>query len=222
MGIPILAYFAAGAVVLPSLIGLAVYPKLEKDLKPLLVLFVVHSLLTALQFVLSFQRVNNLWTSHIYYLIEVVILFRVYSLWVPSATARSIFLGITLLYSVFWIGAKFLFEDFTTPALYTPTVSRVLLIGTTLYVLLITASSSERPLYLEPRFWFAAGFLMLFTGSLMFYGFRTIIFRYSMDAIESLLTIHWINTIFSSCLHTVGFLCILRLPNTGGRLELAP
>jgi hypothetical protein len=149
-------------------------------------------------------------------------LFWIYSLWTHSDRARSIFLALTILYGIFWIAAKFSFEEFTVSALYTPTVSRVILLGSTLYILGVIASTCKRPLYLEPKFWFAAGFLVIFSGSLMFYGFRTIILDFSLDAITTLWSIHWINTMLSNVMHAIGFLCILLLPNTGGQLELAP
>ncbi|MEX1139016.1 MAG: hypothetical protein WEB33_09680 [Bacteroidota bacterium] len=221
MGIPLLAYLAGGAIVLPFIFGLFAAAKLEKDLKPLLGLFGIHTLFTVFQFVLAFQRVNNIWTSHTYYLIEVAMVFWIYSQWIYSTRARSIFLGLSILYGIFWTAAKFSFEEFTVSALYTPTVSRVILLGSTLHILVSIASNIERPLYLEPKFWFAAGFLVMYSGSLMFYAFRTLIFGSSLDAIFTLLSIHWITTILSNVLHVIGFLCILRLPNTGGQLELA-
>lgn len=222
MDLPLIAYMAGGAVILPSLIGLAAMRRLESDMRLLLALFGFHAVLTVLQFALASQAINNLWTSHIYYLVEVVVLLRVYSLWTSSGSAKRIFLWLTVLYAIFWIAAKFFLEEFTVSAFYTPTVSRVMFIGSTLYILVVVASNSEHPLYLEPRFWFAAGFLVLFAGSLMFYAFRNFIFGFSVEIVDRLLTIHWMNILLSNSLHCVGFLCILRLPNTGGRLELAP
>ena len=222
MSLPPLVYAAAIALVLPSVIGIFQYRRLPPDLKPLTVLFGIHALITIAQFVLAFQRINNIWTSHAYYLIEVVILFWIYSLWTPSGRARSIFLVLSILYGVFWIVGKFSFEDFTIAALYTPSVSRIILLGSTLYILGVIAVVSEHPLHLEPKFWFAAGFLTIFSGSLMFYGFRTIMLNFSSDSINALWSIHWSITILSNFLHVIGFLCILRRPNIGGQLELAP
>ncbi|MEP0823691.1 MAG: hypothetical protein HRF44_12665 [Ignavibacterium sp.] len=221
MGIPLLAYLAGGAVIAPFFVGLSVYRRLEKQIRPLFVLFGIHAVLTIVQILLALRQINNLWTSHVYYLVEVVILLRVYSLWTESARARTIFYGMGIAYCLFWAASKLMFEQFTTSALYTPTVSRIILLGSTLSILLVISSTSTRILYEEPKFWFAAGFLVIFAGSLMFYGFRTLILDYSMDAIRTLWSIHWGVTIVSNLLHVIGFLCILRLPNTGGQLELA-
>jgi hypothetical protein len=221
MSLPLLAYMAGGAVILPVVVGLFASSRLNRSLKPLLLLFGIHALLTVLQFALAFQGVNNRWTSHVYYIIEVVLLLRIYSLWTPSIRARTIFLGMTILYGAFWIASKFLFEQFSGPALYTPTVSRVMLLGSTLYILMVIATTNDRPLYFEPRFWFSAGFLVILAGSLMFYGFRTLFLDFSIEAMKTLWSIHWTITVFSNVLHVIGFLCTLRLPNTGGQLELA-
>jgi hypothetical protein len=222
MNLPLIAYMAAGAIFLPLLIGLGAFQRLESDMRLLLAFFGFHAFLTVLQFALASQAINNLWTSHIYYLVEMVIVLRVYSLWTPSGSAKTIFLWLTILYVVFWVAAKFFLEEFMVSAFYTPTVSRIIFIGSTLYILVAVAGNTEHPLYREPRFWFAAGFLVLFAGSLMFYAFRNFIFGFSVEIVDRLLTIHWTNIVLSNALHSVGFLCILRLPNTGGRLELAP
>ncbi|MEX2117504.1 MAG: hypothetical protein WEB37_11500 [Bacteroidota bacterium] len=222
MDLPLIAYMAGGAIVVPFLLGLIALRKLGHDTRLLLAFFGFHSFLTVFQFALAFHAINNLWTSHIYYLVEMVVVLRVYSFWTPSRSARRIFLWLTILYAVFWIAAKFLLEEFTVSALYTPTVSRVIFIGSTLYILVVVATNSELSLYLESRFWFAAGFLVLFAGSLMFYAFRNFIFGFPVEIVDRLLTIHWTNILLSNLLQSAGFLCILRLPNTGGRLELAP
>lgn len=221
MQLPIVTYFAISAVILPTLVGLLVFNRLEKDLKLLFGLFSFHSILTIMQFIMAFHRINNLWTSHVYYLVEVVILCHVFSNWAGSPGARRIFSWLSLAYVVFWTVIKVSVESFATWALYTPTVSRILLIGLSLHVLMVLAAKIEIPLYREPRFWFAAGFLVLFSGSLMYYGFRTLILQFSFDAMNTALTVNWVNTIFSNSLHIIGFLCILRLPNTGGQLALA-
>ncbi|GJQ20301.1 MAG: hypothetical protein HBSIN02_06560 [Bacteroidia bacterium] len=221
MGIPFLAYLAGGATIAPFFMGLCVYRRLERQIKPLFILFGIHAALTFVQAYLALRQTNNLWTSHVYYLVEVVILLRVYSLWTASAHARGIFYGMGILYSLFWAASKLLFEQFTTSALYTPTVSRIILLGSTLYILLMISSTTTRMLYSEPKFWFAAGFLVIFAGSLMFYGFRNLFLDLSVEAVKTLWSIHWSVTIVSNLLHVIGFLCILRFPNTGGQLELA-
>ncbi len=221
MGLPLLGYVASVAVILPSLVALSLYRRLSSDLKPLFVLFGIHAAIMVAQFVLARQRINNIWTSHWYYLIEVVMLLWIYSLWSRSQKVHFIFMTLSVCYTLFWVAAKFLFEEFTVNGLYTPTVSRVILIGATLYVLGFLASTSEGPLYREPKFWFAAGFLALLAGGLMFYAFRTIFLSYSPDSINMLWSIHWSMTIISNLLHIIGLACILRLPNTGGQSELA-
>lgn len=216
------AYVAIGMVIVPFVVGLLSSSRLPRDMRPLLALFGIHAIITVAQLILAVQKINNLWTSHLYYLTEVVFLLWVYSLWTSSERARTIFRITTILYAVFWITAKFLFEDFTKSALYTPTVSRVILLGSTLSMLVMLASRDDQVLYLQPKFWFAAGFLVLFAGSLMYYALRTLFFDFSRDVIDTIFLIHWINSILSNSLHTVGFLWILRRPNTGGQLELAP
>jgi hypothetical protein len=221
MELPPLGYVASLAVILPSLVALSLYRRLPADLRPLFVLFGIHAAIMVAQFVLAHQRINNLWTSHWYYLIEVVMLLWLYSLWSRSQKALFIFRLLSVCYAVFWVAAKIFFEEFTATALYTPTVSRVILIGATLYVLGVLASTSEGPLYIEAKFWFAAGFLVLLAGSMMFYAFRTLFLDYSPDSVNLFWSIHWSVTIFSNLLHIIGFLCILRLPNIGGQSELA-
>ncbi len=221
MNIPPLVYIAAVSVALPFIFGIFHFFRLPSDLKPLVVLFGAHAAITVAQFALAFQGVNNLWTSHVYNIIEVVFLLIILSTWASGGKSRLLMRSTAILYVLFWVFAKVFLEKFNAPAVYTPTISRIIIISGTLYLLVVVASQTHTPIFREPKFWFAAGFLLACAGSLMFYGFRTLLDGLSMDAIVRVWSIHWVVLTVSNILLTIGFLCRPQARNSGGQLELA-
>jgi len=222
MSLPPLVFAAGVAIVVPSIIGLIMFRGLPSDLKPLSFLFVIHAVITIVQFFLAYKRINNIWTSHIYNIIEVALLLGIFSLWTDSRKARLIFWSIMGLYVILWIVAKVIFEQFDLAPVYTPMISRIILLTATIYIILfIGATTTERVLAGEPKFWFAAGFLLAYAGSLMFYGFKSLINDLPYDEIVKIWSIHWVVTILSNSFFIAGFVCVPLVRNTGGQLELA-
>jgi hypothetical protein len=221
MSLPPLVFVAGVAIIAPAVIGLLMFRQLPLALRPLTLLFGIHAMITVAQFVLAFQRINNIWTSHIYSIMEIVILLAIFASWTDSRRAKIIFWSIMGSYAIFWVLAKILFEPFNVSPVYTPTTSRVILLSGSLYTLFVVATNQERILIREPKFWFAAGFLLAYAGSLMYYGFRSMFNDLPLDEIIKLWSIHWAVSILSNILFIAGFICVPLARNTGGQLELA-
>jgi len=223
MRFPLIAYIAFGSILAPFILSLAFLDRFQRGTRPLIVLFGAYSAVLVTQRILGSQGINNLWTSHLYNVLEVVLVLHVFSMWLASKRTQRVYRATMLLYMTLWLSAKIFWEAFDVPGLTTPVISRVVLLASSLHVLFaITATDSERPLMAEPRFWYAGGFLVSAAGSLMFYALRTVMDAFPLDDVYRVLSINWTIITLSNLMFVVGILCKPRVRNSGGQLELAP
>jgi len=221
MDLPILAYTAGISTAVPFLIGMGRTRVLPDEFRWLVGLFGFHALITLVQFILAFRGVNNLWSSQIYNVIEVLIFLWVLSQWTPSPTMRRVLQGSGIFYVIFWVVLKILVERFDMYSTYSSPISRIILVAAVTYVLFAIASRSERPVTRDPRFWIGSALLIACTGSLTFYGLRSFIADLPMETVLQAFSIHWGVVVVSNCFFSVGLLCKPLSLSSGGQLELA-
>ena len=222
MSLPPLAYIAFFSIVLPFMLSIIFWRRFQDDKRPLIILYGAYSGFLGIQYSLAIRGINNLWTSHIYELVELPLILLMYRMWISSKDAKNIYMGVVIVYAGFWIASKIFLESFDGPTFFASVISRIFLVAGSLYVLFeITSADSDRSLMVEPKFWFAAGFLAGAAGDLMFYAFQTFIVGFSFENAMRVFSIHWSVTIISNFMVTIGILCKPRLRTSGGHLELA-
>lgn len=220
MEIPILAYAAGFAALLPVGAGLLRIRSLDGRMKILLVMFAIGAINVSLEFILAFQGIRNLFLAHFYLLIEFLFFIWVCSLWVEKPE-RNVLRVLFILFIVFWIVSHLFFESFDSPAYYTSFLSKVLYSGICIMLLHKFSAASERTILLDPRFWILAGLLLFATGGIMFSFLRSIIDTLPLDGLLLAYSIHWIISIVTNLMYAIGFLCKPQLQSSGGQLELA-
>ena len=220
MHIPPLAYAAGISVVFPVAAGAAKFRSLDKSLKSLLTLQIIYSSICLIQLFQALNDINNLWTSHVYIIIEYSFLLWIISSWQRSPKVKNILLASIAVFALFWICASMFLEHFDEPASYTNSLSRLVYCAVALYTLRHLALESAISLLKEPRFWIVSALLVSSSGDLMFYSLRGVMAGLSMEDLKLAFSIHWILAIISNLLYSQGYLC--RSPrNSGGLLPSA-
>lgn len=222
MSLPPLAYIAFSSIVLPFVLSVFTWRRFRDDTWPLIVLYGAYSEVLVIQYTLAIRRINNLWSSHLYNVLELVLVLLMYRMWISSKEMKNAFAGAAAAYLVFWVTAMTFLESFDGPGSFTSVISRVLLVAGSLFVLFeITSAENDRSLIAESKFWFAAGFLVGSAGDLMFYAFDSFIAGFSFEYAMKVASFHWSVTLVSNILVIIGILCKPRLRISGGHLELA-
>lgn len=223
MNFPPIAYIAFISIVLPFVLSVILWRRFLNDTWLLIILYGAYTEVLFIQLTLALRRINNLWSSHVYEVLELVLIVLMYRMWVSSKNAKTVYLWIAMVYAVFWLTARSLLVPSELLGLYTPVLSRVLVVAGSLYILFeITSADAERSLLFEPKFWFASGFLAAASGDLMFYAFDKFITGFSFEDAKRVYSIHWAVTVISNLMVVIGILCKPRQRTSGGLLELAP
>ena len=116
-------------------------------------------------------------------------------------------------YTLFWFISKWTFEKWDQPGSYTLTVSTLVFILFSLYMLYRLVSrkdSSGEPIRGNFQFWVTSGILLYFAGSAIEFLMLSLIVNLSREAFFNIWSIHWsINVVVNICF-AFGFLCLKR------------
>ncbi len=211
---PALKIISGLSSLLPLIIGLHLYRRLNIEMKILTILFTFILIVEILGFYLSFIGINYIWLIHLYTLLEYSLLMLIFSYWQKNnVLKRNLRLSIPF-FTFIWIGAKVFMENLNQWDNYTASLECVLLVGVSAYTLFELSKDNTITIYKVPRFWVSGAVLIYFAGNLMVFSLINII----------IITwpIHSALNIISNLCYTGGFLCLIpRRLNYGGLLSSA-
>jgi len=215
-----LAHVSAFSVFIPIAVGLYNRGMLEHGLKNFLLLLNINLVATVGQLILNLNRVNNLWLSHVFVLVEFTFVVWIFSMWVEALKVRKLLRGFIVSFWLLWIISRFTFEPITVPPAYVTPVAKAILIVISLYMIFRIAQTSEE-LFKEPRHWIVSGIVISSAASLLFYAFRGIIDKFGHDELFIAYSIHWSIQIVANIIYSIGFLCKQPTHSSGGPLASA-
>jgi hypothetical protein len=204
---PLLAYITFLMPILPIAVGLIRIGKIDKRYR-LVTLLLVCGFLGDLFSRWPNQNAGlNPLPTHLFIIIEFVLVLTFVVSWQESKKARIFFIFILASYIVFWLAAKFTFEPFSEPYSYTGTISYSILALASGYTFFLTLSSHSRRLFEQGIFWILFSFIVTYIGSLLPVAIQAILVHYSKQDFELVWSIIWILNLASNILFTIGFLC---------------
>ena len=174
---------------------------LPRELKILLGLFVVVVGADAVSIYMIIRQQSNIQVLHIYTLLEYSFLIIVFSYWQKSPSLRRYLLISIPLFALLGISAKIFLEAPTQFDNFTSSVEGAVLVGVSAYTLYGLILEDLGSLYREPRFWVSVAVLVYFSGNLVAFSLRPVIF---------IGVIHSILNIISNLCYTGGFLSLRR------------
>ncbi len=177
-----LYYFAIISGMVPFIIGLVLFRRLNTGMKFLLLLFGIGLLIEALGYYFYFftKYGSNIWLFHFYTLIEYSLLIYVFSHWQKNMKLERIFLLGIPGFAVLCIGAKFFFEDFNQPDNYTASLECLLLVGGSFRTLYVVNKEQVKTIFQEPRLWISAAVLIYFSANLVTFVLGNIIVNWGV------------------------------------------
>ena len=208
-----LYYLSFVSGLMPFILGLILFRKLNPALKSLLLLFGIGLLIEVLGYYLYFfaKIQNNIWLYHFYTLIEYSLLIAVFSYWQKNFKLKRMLRISIPGFAVLWIGAKFFFESFDQPDSYTTSLECVLLVGISFRTLYVVNQEHMKALFREPRFWVSSAVLIYFSSNLLTFALPNLAVNWGFH--------HAVVNVTSNLLYAGGFLCLSPRLNYGGLLS---
>lgn len=204
---PLLVYIALFSSVLPIGVGILKINVLQHGLK-ILFFFLVFTFVADvyfLRFVKGYQFTLGL--HHVYYLVELLFIISIVTVWQESQRMKRIFQTVMFLYILFWIIAKLTFEPLDGLYSVTASASQVLLTLSAGYTLFVVIGNRLQPLMNYHRFWILLSFVVYYAGTLITIALRGILIHYSKENLFLVTSIDWNLRILINILFTIGFLC---------------
>ena len=183
------------------------YKSLPRPLRILEWLIVISVVDTGVEWFLNSFRIHNLWIMHFYTIIELIFVVMIYSSWMKQRRSRSVLLLCLAGFTILWIVSKFSFEPLSLTDDWTATISKVLQIAFSAYLLLDVVKESDIVWTNDPRFWIATSTIIYAAGSLFWYALFNKMLQISPDLLKQSFSLNWILMIVSNMLYIRGFLC---------------
>ncbi len=204
----------------PLIAGICAYRRSSTEMRILTIFLVFVLLIEILGFSLFYNNFDNSWLFHIFTLIEYSFLVFIFSNWQINTILKHILRLSILFFTLVWISAKLLFENFNSMDNYTASLESILLIAISVLTLYSLTKENEKPLFIDSRFWICGAVLIYFSGNFMTFAFSNIIGSLLADKII-LPPIHSILNIIANLCYAGGFLCIYPRLNYCGSLSSA-
>lgn len=207
----ILKFIIIGIGFVPVIAGFSVYRVLRFDMKIALYYLLYNALTELIALPFNLKHINNLWLYNIFSLVESIVYFYLFSHWFGARNKVRVFLSMTLLYFILWIGTKFFLSSIMDYDYIENLFKSIIM--TLLFGILIVKIQAEDslPLYRDYRFWFSAA--IIFYSCLYMATMIVHIGKFAVNN-EKLVRTSWLvltatNTV-SYLLLTYSFLCFYK------------
>jgi hypothetical protein len=201
------AYTVIAVEVGTLIVGGFRYRNLPRPLRILVWLIAFNIGLIGLEFIIASGKRNNLWLTHVSTIVEYVLIVFIFSSWIKHKTIRFVLMSSLPLFIVLWIVGKFTFEPLSFADDLTSTISKVLQISFSAYLLIIIVKDSDIAWRHDSRFWIAASVIIYAAGSLFIFALFNKMVQVSPDFLRMIWPLNWILAIISNLFFTLGFLC---------------
>jgi hypothetical protein len=207
MGLPWLYYVFLLVHVITVLVGGFRYKSLPRPLRVLEWLIFISLVDTIFQMTLAFYDIHNLWTMHCFTIIEFTFVVILYSSWIKNRRYQSILFLCLVGFVVLWIVSKFSFEPFSLADDGTSSISKILQIAFSAYLLVDIVKESDLVWKDDPRLWVVVSILIYAAGSLFWFALFNKMLQISPERLRQTYFLNWILMIISNLLFLRAFLC---------------
>jgi hypothetical protein len=204
---PLLYYICLFIHVATAIVGGFRYKSLPRPLRILEWMIVLGVIDEGLQYTLALSGIRTLWMSHFFTLIEFICVVSIYSYWI-NYDRKKMFLFLCLaVFSLLWSASKFTFEPISYSDDWTSTLSKVLQIAFSAYLLIEILKESDLRWANDPRLWVVAGVLIYAAGTLFWFALFNKMLEISPDLLRKSYSLNWFLMITSNVFFLIGFLC---------------
>jgi hypothetical protein len=167
-------------------VGLYFYSRLKRDLRFLVVYFVIAACSDTIGTYLSFKSINNAWLLNVFISIEYVLLSYMFSLWHKDWVRLWIRISIPL-YLLVRIVRVIAYQGLDTLDGFSYLLSTVLLASMAMYTLFIFQRNIPDSSLRDPRFWVSGIVLFSFGGNLLIHAFQPTVVTWSARNVITIL-----------------------------------
>ena len=207
MKLPILFYIFVLLEILTAFAGGFRYRNLPRPLRILEWLIIVSVLQVGFAFILAYMNIRTLWTSHFFTIFEIVCFIFMYLSWIHLKQTRVALYVCLAGFFILWIVSKFTFEPLSFSDDGTATISKIIQIVFSTYLLVVIVRESDIIWTNDPRFWVTTGFIIYAAGSLFWFALFNIMLQASPGRLKFLFSINWVLMIITNLFYTRAFLC---------------
>jgi hypothetical protein len=207
MKLPWLFYLFLFMHVSTALVGGFRYKSLPRPMRILEWLVVLSVVDTIGKLILIPFHYHTLWLSHYFTLFELMFITFMYALWFKLQSRKKILYWSLVGFTLLWIIGKVSFEPFSSPDDWTATVSKVLQIAFSIYILIDVIRESDILWTNDPRMWAAAGIILYAAGTLIWFALFNRMLQDSPELLRQSYSVNWTVLIISNLFFIRGFLC---------------
>jgi hypothetical protein len=181
------------SILLPIVIGMIKYKVLSGSAKLLLLYLIISALFTGIALLVGrYYHMNNMPVTHLFTIIEFVILVAYYRKISEPVRKNSFYYLLICLFVLLCIVNALFFQSIYTYNSYTKSIEAIICILFALnYFAAIAAGSPSKKPVTQPDFYFNAGFFLYFSGAFMLFVFSNfIISNLSLHNFLIIWTIH--------------------------------
>jgi hypothetical protein len=170
-------------------------------------LLIASALSGIIELWMGFHHMRNLWISHLFTLIEYVLVLFMYSLWKPKKTDKKILLICIGAFMVFWAVSKYTIEPFYRDDTYTAAIGKMIEIIVATWVLFDVLRYSNSVIKTDARVWISSGIIIYAAGSLFLFALFNMLVNTSPELIKTIWPVNWILSILTTLLLARGIWC---------------
>lgn len=201
------------SVLVPLTTGLLLFRRLNADLRLLLLLFAIATVVEGYAFYQVMNTRNAYWLYHIYMPVEYVVIVTVFSSWQQKDLAKRLFRLSIPFFAVLCLWDILGGGDLNDLNALTASIAYMLYVGISAYTLVNLDYQNIRSTLSDYRFWIGTALLVYSAGGLAYFSFHDTIVA---DYLIQIWIIHGVLNILAYLMYSVGFVCQGRSWNRAG------
>jgi hypothetical protein len=197
-------------ILLPALVGVIRYKRLDDTFFPFLVLLWVGCLNEILSEVLVYYRYPTIGNANIYVLIEGLCILAFFKRQALFDSGSRLYTFLTLFLLLFWVGETLLFASITSLSLYFRIVCSFVIVLLSIQQVNKLLTSTHTPLLTHSLFLICISFIIYFTYKILVYTFWLYGLKKSAAFVMSIYTIMIYINLFCNLIYTIATLWMPR------------
>jgi len=205
---PLTFYLCLYFITLVSVIGIVKYKHLSNSLR-FIEWYVVSSVISAwIEHVLgSYYHIHTLWLFHFNTFIELLlVLFALYH-WRSSELNGKLLKWSFYVYAIVWIVGMFTFEPLTMSDDYSGSISQLIQLGFSIWLLFTVLEDDSVIWKNDPRFWVASGIILYCASTFFLFSLFDVLLSKSSQMLRTLTYLNWWFIILTYIFYLRAFLC---------------
>ena len=205
MKFPVLGYLSFISFFIPAIIGIVRWRVSNRQMKIFACYCISSSVFTGIEFILAKQKIQNHYFIDINYLMELVMINLFYYSAVNNVHLKRAILWGSIAFAAYWIYDNVLFMNQEAINELTATISKGIMIITSVLLVFDRFGKLEAPLTDSSVFWVVAAVILYCSGSIFILAFSNALMKLDLQYFVMLWNINWGLVIVSNMLFAGSF-----------------